>query len=73
MLKEWLKMKRQEIAIKSCVYRTILTVTNEKSEIIDLIKNLYSALKDVPVDELRSEFINNLAHIIHDENSKKTK
>lgn len=67
MIKEWLKMKRQEIAVKSYVYGTILTVANEHSEIIELIKNLYSALKDVPADELRSEFIANLAHIIHEE------
>lgn len=67
MIKDWLKMKKQEIAIKSCVYGTILKAVNEHSEMIELVKNLYSALKDVPADELRSEFIKNLAHIIHDE------
>lgn len=73
MFKEYIKMKKNELRIKNTIYDMIVSVMDEQSDIVRLVKKLYIALKDVPVDELRSEFITNLVHIIHDENSKTIK
>lgn len=70
---KYLKMKAMEIEIKYALYSTIVSFVKEQNDFIAFIQRLYIALKDVPVDELRSEFISNLAHIIHNENSKETK
>ena len=68
---KYLKMKAMEIEIKYTLYSTIVSFVKEQNDFIAFIQRLYIALKDVPIDELRSEFISNLAHIIHDDNSKK--
>jgi len=73
MLKEYIKMKKNELRIKSAIYDMIVSVMDEQSDIVELVKKLYITLKDVPADELKSEFIVNLARIIHDENSKRIK
>lgn len=70
MLKEYIKMKKNELRIKNAIYDMIVSVMDEQSDIVELVKKLYITLKDVPADELKSEFIVNLARIIHDENSK---
>lgn len=70
MLKEYIKMKKNELRIKNAIYDMIVSVMDEQSDIVELVKKLYITLKDVPADELKSEFIVNLTRIIHDENSK---
>lgn len=41
---------------------------DNKKETLDLLQRLYIALKDVPAEQLREEFIKQLAEIIHNEN-----
>lgn len=73
MFKEYIKMKKNELRIKNTIYDMIVSVMDEQNDIVHLVKKLYITLKDFPADELRNEFITNLAHIIHDENSKTIK
>lgn len=50
----------------------IVKVMNNQTEIknfLELVQKLYSALKDVPPDELQKEFISNLAEIVHETNN----
>ncbi len=63
----YLKMKYFEWKVKKMFYGTIVTFMNNQTEILDLLQNLYTALKDVPVDELQKEFVNKFAEIIHNE------
>ena len=70
MIKTWLEMKRKEILVKNKLYGMILAFADEQENLIRVIKDLYESLKDVPVDELRKEFIGKLAEIIHSSNSK---
>ena len=70
MIKTWLEMKKKEILVKSKLYGMILAFADEQENLIRVIKDLYESLKDVPVDELRKEFIGKLAEIIHSSNSK---
>ena len=70
MIKTWLEMKKKEILLKNKLYGMILAFADEQENLIRVIKDLYESLKDVPVDELRKEFIGKLAEIIHSSNSK---
>ena len=63
-------MKKREIELKTRLYGLALDFLDEIENLIGLVKNLYTELKDVPMNELRSEFIKKLAEIIHSENNK---
>lgn len=70
MIKAYIEMKKKEILVKNKLYGMILAFADEQENLIRVIKDLYESLKDVPVDELRKEFIGKLAEIIHSSNSK---
>ena len=67
MIKMYIEMKKKEILVKSRLYGMILTVANEQKDLINLIKNLYTELKDVPVENLQKEFVAKIAELAHDE------
>ena len=67
MIKAYIEMKKKEILVKSKLYGMILTVANEQEDLINLIKNLYTELKDVPVENLQKEFVAKIAELAHDE------
>lgn len=64
----YLKMKKNEWKVKAMFYGMIIGVVDNQRDIIELAKNLYAALKDASVEDLRSEFVENLAAIIHENN-----
>lgn len=66
------KMKRNEWKIKAMLYGTIATLFDNQKDVIELLKKMYTALKDVPAEELQKEFISKLAEIIHEESKDKT-
>lgn len=70
MIKTWLEMKKKEILVKSKLYGMILAFADEKEDLVKLVKDLYMELKDVPMNELRKEFVGKLAEIIHNEAEK---
>lgn len=61
-----IRMKKNEWKIKATFYSAIATLIENQKELLELIQKMYSALKDVPTDELREEFISKLAEIIHE-------
>lgn len=63
-------MKRNEMKVKAMLYETIVGIMDNQKEILGLFQRLFVALKDVPADELRTEFIAKLAKIVHDENKE---
>lgn len=65
-IKNYFSMKVKEIELKTVLYSSILTVINEKNDIVTLTKNLYISLKDVPMEDLRTELIKNIAHLAHE-------
>lgn len=65
MIKNWFIMKKKEIMLKLTLYTAIETVVKEQKNIATLLSNLYIAIKDVPLDDLKSEFITELAKIAH--------
>ena len=70
MIKAYIEMKKKEILVKNKLYGMILAFVDEQENLIRVIKDLYESLKDVPVDELRKEFIGKLAEIIHNQSEK---
>ncbi len=63
------KMKRDELKVKTMLYGTIAYILDEQSDIIDFVQRLYLVLKDVPMEELRSELVKNIAEMIHKDNN----
>lgn len=67
MIKNWFIMKKKEITLKITLYTAIEKVIAEQKDITTLLSNLFMVLKDVPLNELKDEFILKLADIIHDQ------
>lgn len=70
MIKNYFIMKKNEWKFKGMAYGIIAALVDNQKDILDLIKKMYIALKDVPPEELQKEFVNKLAEIIHNENEK---
>lgn len=64
----YFRMKKAEWKIKAMFYSTIATLIDNQKEVLVLLQKMYTALKDVPAEELQKEFIAKLAEIIHQEN-----
>lgn len=69
MIRNYIKMKKNEWRIKATVYGAIVALINNQKDVIELFKKMYVALKDVPAEELQKEFIAKLSEIIHNENT----
>lgn len=67
MIRNWFVMKKKEISLKITLYSVIEKVIAEQKDITTLLSNLFTVLKDVPLNELKDEFILKLADIIHDQ------
>ncbi len=68
----YLKMKKNEWKVKAMFYGTIAALLDNQKEILKLLQKMYTALKDVPAEELRTELVSKLAEIIHEENKNQT-
>lgn len=67
MIRNWIIMKRKEITLKITLYTIIEKVIAEQKDITTLLSDLYMALKDIPLNELKDEFLGKLAEIIHEQ------
>ena len=70
IVKYWImkrKMKRDEVMVKAMLYGTIASIMNEQKDIIEFVQNMYMALKDVPMEDLRKELISNIAELAHEQ------
>lgn len=67
MIRNWLTMKKKEIALKLCLYTAVQKMVEERKSTAALLSNLYAALKDVPLDQLKEELLKKLAEMIHEQ------
>lgn len=65
----YIKMKKNEWKVKAMLYGTIAGFMDKQKDILALLQKMYVALKDVPADELRNEFISALAEMIHEDSN----
>ncbi len=68
MLINWYKAKKAEIKVKAVFYGAIAGIIDNRSPIITMIQTLFTELKDVPAEELRSELIGKIAELAHNNN-----
>ncbi len=59
----YFKMKKNENRIKAMFYGMIVGFIDNQKEFIDIIQKMYAALKDIPADQFKDEFISKLAEI----------
>lgn len=65
----YLIMKKNEWKVKAMFYSTIAALIENQKEVSALLQKMYTALKDIPAEELQKEFVNKLAEIIHEKNA----
>ncbi|MCM1232640.1 MAG: hypothetical protein NC489_21145 [Ruminococcus flavefaciens] len=70
MIRNYIKMKKAEWKIKATIYGAVAYTLENSTEVIDMLKKLFVAVKDVPAEDLQKEFVGALAKIIHEENQK---
>lgn len=63
----YFKMKKNEWKVRAYLYGTVAAVLNNRKDILELLRKMYIALKDVPADELQKELVTRLTEGIHDE------
>lgn len=61
-------MKYKEWKLKLAFLTMVENVVREKESIIKLAGNLYTTLKDVPMEELQKEFVSVIAKLVHEDN-----
>ena len=64
---KYLRMKKKEIEVKLALYTYASALMNEKKNIIDLAGNIYTALKDLPAEELQDQMLKELAGMVKDD------
>lgn len=64
---KYFKMKKLETEMKYRFYRLLATISNENDKVLKLAGNIYLSLKDVPIEELRTELIKEIAFLEHEE------
>lgn len=70
MLINWYRAKKAEFKVKAIFYGTIASIIDNQKPIIEMAQALFTELKDVPVEQLRSELVEKIAELIHEENKK---
>lgn len=61
---KYFKMKKKEIELKTLLYNYALNFVKEKEDIIKVMTNLVTALKDVPPEELPEKLIEQIVRNI---------
>lgn len=61
----YFKMKKAEWKVKLALYRAISGIIDNQKYIITIIQTLFAELKDVPTEQLKGEFVNKVAEIVH--------
>lgn len=72
MIRNYIKMKKNEWKIKATVYGVITALIDNQKDFLSMLQKLYVALKDVSAEELQKEFVSKLAEIIHNENANRS-
>lgn len=62
----WIKRKHYENKVLLTFYRTLSDVLDKQHELLSFLSRLYTSCKDIPVEELKDEFIVELARIVHE-------
>lgn len=68
MIKNWIKMKKNEWKVKGQIYGIIASVMDNQKDIFSFLQKLYVSLKDVSVEDMQKELISKIAELVHEDN-----
>lgn len=66
-MSNYIRMKRNEWKVRAALYGAVAAVIDNQKEMLALVQKLYTALKDVPAEELREELVSRLAEMVHND------
>lgn len=69
MIKYFFRKKKAEWKVKALLYETLGSLLDNQKDLMDFVRRLYTALKDVPTEKLQQELIAKLADIIHEKSN----
>lgn len=69
MIKYFFRKKKAEWKVKALLYETLGGLLDDQKDLMDFVRKLYTALKDVPAETLQQELITKLADIIHEKSN----
>lgn len=67
MITNWFKIKKMELEVKLAFYSAITGILKEQADIIQLISNLYTSLKDTPPESLQKMLLEAIAGFAHEQ------
>lgn len=68
----WWKLKAKQIKFKLAFYEVVDNFINNSKDIVPVVKNVYEAIKDVPVEDMKEALVSAIAETVHnDTNIKK--
>lgn len=65
----YLRMKKNQWKTKAFLYGITARILDEHQDMITLVSDIYTALKDIPAEELQKELAAKLAETIHRQNT----
>ena len=68
---KWFMMKKKEIEVKLAFYTVFSQLCENYSSYFTIIEDLFNQLKDVPTDQIRDQFLEKLAEIVHNETNNR--
>lgn len=63
----YIRMKRNQWKVRAALYAAAATVIDDHKEILALLQRMYTALKDVPPEDLREALVSRMAEMIHND------
>lgn len=63
----YIRMKKNEWKVRAALYGAAAAVIDNQKEVLELLRKMYTALKDVPAEELRNELVSRLAEMVHND------
>lgn len=70
MMINWYTVKKTQLELKAALYRALSTFVSDRQDYKKLLQDIYTALKDVPVDELQQKLIEEIAVLVHESNNR---
>ena len=67
MIKDYIKMKKYEIQLRTIFYKNMIEFVENKADIISTIKKVYLKLKDADPKDIQSTLIHEIAVLAHEQ------
>ena len=67
MIREYIRMKKNEWKVKAQFYGVISSFLDSQKDIVNFVRKLYNALKDVEGAELRDMLVSKIVEAIREE------